>query len=358
MLEKRAHARIQGGLMRLVTFEVHTQLGRFQRLGALHGEYIVDLSFARALMLTRQGYRQAYRLAEAQVPVTLRAFIETGSAALDAATAALQFVSEQAQPTTLSGARGERIAYERNEVRLCTPLPDPGSLRDFLAFEDHAKAGAERRGESLAQVWYEMPIYYKGNPRSLVGPDEDVPWPQYTEKLDYELELACIVGREGRNINEVDAPAFIFGYSILNDFSARDIQRGEMLCRLGPAKGKDFASGLGPCVVTADEIPYPPRLEMAARVNGEVWSRGNSGAMYWSFAAMLAHASREETLYPGDILGSGTLFGGCGLDLNRWLQPGDTIELEVERIGVLRNRVIRQKVSEQRSAIRAQPQRD
>lgn len=327
--------------MRLVTFEVHTQLGRFHRLGALQRDAIVDLHFAYASVLAARGERQPYHWAEAFVPPRMRAFIETGSTALDAAAQGLSFVQEQHSLTTLAGARGERIAYRLDEVRLCPPLPDPGSLRDFLAFEDHAKAGAERRGEQLAKAWYEMPIYYKGNPRTLVGPEEEMLWPAYTEKLDYELELACIIGREGRNINEIEAPAYIFGYSILNDFSARDIQRGEMACRLGPAKGKDFATGLGPCIVTADEIPHPPKLDMTARVNGEVWSRGNSGSIHWTFAAMIAHASREETLYPGDILGSGTLFGGCGLDLGRWLQPGDTIELEVEGIGVLRNRVVR-----------------
>jgi len=327
--------------MRLVTFAVQTQLGRFQRLGAWQNDCIVDLHFASALTLAAREEPQPYRLAEVFVPPTMRAFIEVGATALAAASQALRFVQEQGSPTTLTGARGERIAYRPDEICLCPPLPDPGSLRDFLAFEDHAKAGAERRGEQLAQAWYEMPIYYKGNPRSLVGPDEEVHWPAYTEKLDYELELACIIGREGRNISEAVAPSYIFGYSVLNDFSARDIQRGEMACRLGPAKGKDFATSLGPCIVTTDEIAHPPRLEMTARVNGEVWSRGNSGAIHWTFAAMIAHASREETLYPGDILGSGTLSGGCGLDLNRWLQPGDTVELEIEHIGVLRNRVVR-----------------
>jgi 2-keto-4-pentenoate hydratase/2-oxohepta-3-ene-1,7-dioic acid hydratase in catechol pathway len=215
--------------------------------------------------------------------------------------------------------------------RVLAPLR-PASLRDFLAFEDHAKGGAKRRGEELNPAWYKSPVYYKGNHRSIVGPDQDVVWPTFTEKLDFELELACVLGAGGT----------IFGYTIMNDWSARDVQRDEMAMRLGPAKSKDFATSLGPCIVTADEIDPQKGLAMRARVNGETWCEATSADMHWTFPQMIAHVSDGEDVYPGDVYGSGTPFGGCGLDHDRWLRPNDVVELEVDEIGVLRNRVIRE----------------
>ena len=186
-----------------------------------------------------------------------------------------------------------------------------------------------------------MPVYYKGNHQSIIGPDEDVLWPSFTEKFDYELEVAIIIGKKGRNIPEAKARDYIAGYTIMNDFSARDIQRKEMRVRLGPAKGKDFATAIGPVLVTLDEIGDPYNLKMTARINGELWSDGNSGSIYHSFEKMIAFASLEETLYPGDLIGSGTVGTGCGLELDRWVRPGDMIELEIEKIGVLRSRVMK-----------------
>ncbi|MCP9473430.1 MAG: fumarylacetoacetate hydrolase family protein, partial [Nitrospira sp.] len=184
------------------------------------------------------------------------------------------------------------------------------------------------------------PVYYKGNHRSIIGPEDLLPWPLDTAKLDYELELACIIGRQGRDVSEREAEDYIAGYTIMNDFSARDIQFQEMACRLGPAKGKDFATALGPCLVTRDEIADLGALPMIARVNGEEWSRGRFGTIHWSFSQMIAHVSRGETIYPGDVFGSGTVGGGCGLELDRYLKPGDVVELEIQPIGVLRTRVV------------------
>ncbi|MCL6641108.1 MAG: fumarylacetoacetate hydrolase family protein, partial [Candidatus Rokubacteria bacterium] len=238
------------------------------------------------------------------------------------------------------GPGGEQVRYDPATVRLCAPVPRPASLRDFLAFEAHTRAAFARRGEPVPEAWYRMPVYYKGNHRSIVGPDADVRWPRYTERLDYELELACVIGRRGRDLDEAAAAGVIAGYTVMNDWSARDIQRNEMMVRLGPAKGKDFATSLGPYLVTADELD-PRNLRMVARVNGEVWSEGNSGTSHWTFPQMIAHVSQEEDVFPGDVLGSGTVGGGCGLELDRWLKPGDVVELEIEGIGVLRNRVVR-----------------
>jgi len=226
------------------------------------------------------------------------------------------------------------------DPRLLAPLR-PASMRDFLAFEDHAKAGAARRGEQLNPAWYRTPVYYKGNHRSIAGPGEDVAWPAWSERLDFEMELACVIGARSRDLDAASAERAIFGYTIMNDWSARDVQRDEMAMRLGPAKSKDFSTSLGPCIVTADEIDPRDGLTMTARVNGEVWATANSAAMHWTFPQMIAHVSAGEDVWPCDVYGSGTAFGGCGLDQDRWIRPGDIVELEVERIGVLKNRVVR-----------------
>jgi 2-keto-4-pentenoate hydratase/2-oxohepta-3-ene-1,7-dioic acid hydratase in catechol pathway len=246
-------------------------------------------------------------------------------------------------PAALDAARGFVPSAPRHaigSVRLLAPLR-PASLRDFLAFEDHALGGARRRGEKLNDAWYRIPVYYKGNHREIVGPDEDVSWPDFSELLDFELEIACVVGSRGRDLDLDAATGSIAGYTVMNDWSARDVQREEMAMRLGPAKSKDFATSLGPVLVTADEVDPRDGLGMIARVNGEVWCRASSAGMHWTFPQMISYVSRGETVYPGDAYGSGTPYGGCGLDRDRWLRPGDVVELEVEGIGVLRNAVKR-----------------
>jgi 2-keto-4-pentenoate hydratase/2-oxohepta-3-ene-1,7-dioic acid hydratase in catechol pathway len=265
------------------------------------------------------------------------ALIEGGDSALDLA-------------RELVAAAPEEAMVDRSAVALLAPIPVPPQIRDFLAFEQHltgAFAMAEQltgRHIDIPKVWYQQPIYYKANRFSVVGPDADVRWPAYSQLLDYELELACVVGRPGVDITREEAAGHIFGYTIFNDVSARDTQATEMEGQLGPAKGKDFDTGnvLGPWLVTADEIGDPYDLTMVARVNGEEWSRGHSGTMHHRFEDIIAFLSRSETLHPGEILGSGTVGGGCGLELGRFLNPGDVVELEVERIGVLRNRIIKE----------------
>lgn len=241
-----------------------------------------------------------------------------------------------AEAASVARAAGDDAPVS-GDVRWLCPLDRVASLRDFLAFEDHVKAGAERRGTEVPAYWYEAPVYYKGNPRAVLGPDETCPWPPYTERLDFELELAMIVGSRGRDISIADAPRYTFGFTIFNDFSARDIQAREMSAWLGPAKGKDFANAFGPCIVTADEVGTEPDLEMVCRVNGDEWGRARSSEMHWRWAEMIAHVSAGEDVYPADIYGSGTPGGCCGLDLGRDLDPGDVVELEIEKIGVLRN---------------------
>jgi 2-keto-4-pentenoate hydratase/2-oxohepta-3-ene-1,7-dioic acid hydratase in catechol pathway len=332
--------------MKLVSFQVSTPLGPVVRVGAIHGSGIVDLNMAHVRLLADADEAQPYRLAQAQVPPTMLEFLEGGPSTMSAARHALEHVSRGGD---LQGPQGETIFYTAGEsagrisgVRLLAPIPNPPSLRDFIAFEDHIAATSKKRGQPIPPEWYKAPVYYKGNHRTIIGPDENLPWPLETTKLDYELELACVIGRRGQDVAEQAAPAYIAGYTIMNDFSARDVQFQEMACRLGPAKGKDFGTAIGPCLVTPDEIPDLNALVMIARVNGEIWSQGRFGTIHWSFPQMIAHVSRGETIYPGDLFGSGTVGGGCGLELDRYLKPGDIVELEIQPIGILRNRVVKQ----------------
>jgi len=240
-----------------------------------------------------------------------------------------------------------------NEVLFCPPLV-PTQYRDCLVFEEHLKNGfaeAEKitgRRHEIPDVWYQQPIYYKGNRLSFIGNNQDVLWPNYAEYLDIELELAIIISKDGKNISKAEAPNYIFGYSILNDVSARDAQMIEMAGQLGPAKGKDFDTGniLGPYILTADEVSHPASLNMEARVNGQRWGGGNSSKMHHNFADIIAFISKSETLYSGEVIGSGTVGTGCGLEIGKRLEPNDQFELEIENIGILKNRIIKELIDE------------
>jgi 2-keto-4-pentenoate hydratase/2-oxohepta-3-ene-1,7-dioic acid hydratase in catechol pathway len=233
-------------------------------------------------------------------------------------------------------------AAERRPVegaRLLAPLR-PRSLRDFLAFEGHLKGALGRLGRPIPDEWYEVPAYYKGLPDTVIGPDEEIPWPAWTERLDHELELAAVIGRRCRDVPAGEAGDCIFGYTIWNDVSARDVQARELPIGMGPGKAKDWdgSNVLGPCLVTADELDAAD-LRMRVSVNGELWGEDTTASMHWGFGDMIAYVSRSQTLHPGELLGSGTATGGSGLELDRRLEPGDLVELEVEGIGVLHNRI-------------------
>jgi 2-keto-4-pentenoate hydratase/2-oxohepta-3-ene-1,7-dioic acid hydratase in catechol pathway len=225
------------------------------------------------------------------------------------------------------------------DARLLAPLR-PRSLRDFLAFEGHLKNAYARLGRDIPAEWYDVPAYYKGMPDTVIGPEEEVPWPAWTDKLDHELELAAVIGAGGRDLGVDDAPAAIFGYTIWNDLSARDVQARELPVGMGPGKAKDWdgSNVLGPCIATPDELNLT-RARMQVRVNGELWGEDSPASMHHSFADMIAYVSRGQTLHAGEVLGSGTAAGGSGLELDRWLQEGDVVELEIDGIGVLRNRI-------------------
>ncbi len=201
----------------------------------------------------------------------------------------------------------------------------------------------------MVPEWYEMPVFYYSNPRTVYGPDDVIPYPKYSKALDYELEIACVIGRKGIDVPDESANDYIAGYMVMNDWSARDVQEREMKVGLGPTKGKDFATSLGPYLVTPNEIEdrgvgkdrYD--LQMLARVNGKEYSRGNFKDIYWTFPQMIARASQDVYLYPGEVIGSGTVGRGCILELGpekySWLKTGDVVELEIESLGILRNTV-------------------
>jgi 2-keto-4-pentenoate hydratase/2-oxohepta-3-ene-1,7-dioic acid hydratase in catechol pathway len=274
--------------MKLVTYDA----GQGPRVGVLDGGDVVDAGFDGDMV----------------------AFIERGAVVVDGAGA-------------VAGAR------------LLAPLR-PRSLRDFLAFEGHLKGAYRGLGREIPSEWYEVPAYYKGLPDTVIGPEVEVPWPSFTDQLDHELELAAVIGRRVRDATPETAAHSIFGYTIWNDLSARDVQRQEIPIGLGPGKAKDWdgSNVLGPCLVTADEFDGTA-TRMAVRVNGEVWGGSSTAEMHHSFTDMIVYASRSLTLYPGEVFGSGTAAGGSGLELDRWLQEGDVIELEIEGIGVLRNTI-------------------
>jgi fumarylacetoacetate (FAA) hydrolase len=244
----------------------------------------------------------------------------------------------------------ESIAYRPEEITYYPPLLNPPSFRDFYAFEQHVKTCRSLRNLEMISEWYEFPVFYFSNPNAFLGHKMPLKVPPYTEELDYELEIACIIGKEGNDIQIDEAPDYIAGYSILNDWSARDVQRREMRVGLGPAKGKDFATSLGPYLVTADELEGLEKnkgfdLAMTAKKNDKLLSKGNFSDITYSFAEMIVRASQGVTLYPGDVFGSGTVGTGCILELrpektDGWLKSGDVVELEIEKLGILRTEII------------------
>lgn len=244
------------------------------------------------------------------------------------------------------GDKGNSFSLE--EVSLKAPLPNPKSVRDFMAFENHLVNASKKSGLKIHPEWYNIPVFYFSNHQSIHGPEQPVEIPPNCKKFDYELEIAVIIGKEGKNIKASEAEDYIFGYTIFNDWSARDLQMQEMQVGLGPAKGKDSATSIGPYIVTKDELEKYRTgslydLSMIARVNGEQLSEGNFKDIFYSFHDMIERASSGTTLYPGDIIGSGTVGTGCLLELGEevhpWLQAGDVVELEITGLGVLRNTI-------------------
>lgn len=243
-------------------------------------------------------------------------------------------VREVAAPSMVDwlGGLGREAAgpdHALGDVALLAPVPEPPSVRDFFAFEGHVATGWRLRGGEIPPAWYEAPVFYFSNPASIRGPGEPVARPAATQALDFELEVAAVIGADGE----------IAGFTLMNDWSARDVQRAEMTVGLGPAKGKDFATSLGPWLVTPDELPYEDgrlRVEATVTVNGRELTRTSGAEQHWSWPELVAHAARDTSLRPGDVLGSGTLNRGCLLELGEpWIEPGDVVVLEAEGLGRL-----------------------
>ncbi|WFU13729.1 fumarylacetoacetate hydrolase family protein [Bradyrhizobium sp. CB3481] len=327
--------------MKLATFKSGGQ----EKIGLVHGgdTLLFDLAAAAS---RAGGANPAF--------ASMLALIDAGEGAL-----------EQAAKLFDQHGKDESLSAPVSGAEILAPVPEPRQMRDGMSFPLHilqaprgqlklaararndmaelARIEAEPLGE-LPEVYRRQPIYYITNRFSVRGTNTTVKWPRYSKVMDYELEFGIITKNKGANISAAKAKDHIFGYTIFNDFSARDAQRIEMEGRLGPAKGKSFDGGnvMGPWIVTPDEIGDPYKLKMEARVNGKTRSQGISEGMLFPFEEIIAHVSQDETLMPGEFIGSGTVGNGCGLELGWYLEHGDTIELEVEKIGILKNRVERQ----------------
>jgi 2-keto-4-pentenoate hydratase/2-oxohepta-3-ene-1,7-dioic acid hydratase in catechol pathway len=238
-----------------------------------------------------------------------------------------------------AGAPEGALSRPCGDVTLLAPLR-PRSLRDFLQFKGHLDNAFGRLGREIPDEFYSVPAYYKGMPDTVIGTGAVIPWPSYTDRLDHELELACVIGLAGKDISAANASTHIFGWTIWNDVSARDVQTQELPLGLGPSKAKDWdgSNVIGPCIVTADEVDGSS-IDLVVRVNGEVWGSDNTSHMQHTFDQLIEYASLSQTLHAGDLLGSGTAAGGSGLEMDRWIQPGDVIEMEAQGIGILTNTV-------------------
>jgi 2-keto-4-pentenoate hydratase/2-oxohepta-3-ene-1,7-dioic acid hydratase in catechol pathway len=284
----------------------------------------VDIRAAERLRLQRRGASMAAaaRVARALIPGSLTAALETGDAFQEAA----------------QGARSSDDAFlDLAHAELLAPA-DPPAYRDFMAFEEHFTNTAASRGLKPPPVLFELPASYMGSVQAIIGPGDVVPWPSYTDHFDYELELGIVIARPALNIKPDEALAHVLGVTVLNDFSARDIQRREMEGRLGPSKAKHFATAIGPVITTLDELDLGD-LHMRAWINDELWSDNSSSTITWSVPELIAWAATSEPLAAGTVLGTGTVGGGCGLELGRKLQPSDRVRLEISGIGTLENQV-------------------
>jgi 2-keto-4-pentenoate hydratase/2-oxohepta-3-ene-1,7-dioic acid hydratase in catechol pathway len=329
--------------MKLVTFELSTPVGAVRRSGALlsGGGLVIDLAAAHAARLASDGTSVARALADPTVPSDLLELLQGEDPALEAARAASEHVAESG----VESIAGIRIAHELGDVRLLAPLPRPTSIRSFSLVEQHLLSSIETMKKKLVGVeaslrsippeWYRLTTFYKTTVEEVYGPDDIVPWPALTDFVDYELEIAAVVGRSGRGIAAEDATPYIAGFALYNDWSARDFQQREMSVNLGPGLCKDFASSLGPCLVTPEEFDAQG-ARLTARIDGETWTDTTPGLRV-GFEELVAYTSQVMTLMPGDVLTTGTVAGGSGFEQERWLAQGAEVELEAEGIGILRN---------------------
>jgi fumarylacetoacetate (FAA) hydrolase len=335
--------------MKLVTFRTDAH----DRGGILLGDAVLDLANVFTWHEHREGRRCDAAHVQDRYGKGVLGFIENESVARPAADAAIAAWDRKELPSVFDG---RVLSHALRDVTLRAPLPRPPSMRDGYAFRQHVETARRNRGLEMIPEFDQFPVFYFTNHHGVVGPGDVHVRKAHLDLLDYELEGAVVVGRGGRNLTIAEADEAIFGLTIMNDWSARALQMEEMKLSLGPAKGKDFATSLGPALVTVDELlPRAARserglvfdLEMRASVNGKPLSKGNLKDMTWTFAQILERASYGVSLMPGDVIGSGTCGTGCLLELNGskvtqdlWLRPGDRVVLEIDGIGQLENRVV------------------
>jgi fumarylacetoacetate (FAA) hydrolase len=325
--------------MKFITFTC----GGSERLGILKGNYAIDLNLAFKKANSKVEFELSY------MPDNILDFLKLGQAGIRDVEKIDKWLDDNGQPD-------EIIVHSINAVTLVSPVPRPTSMRDGYAFRQHVESARRNRGLDMIPEFDEIPIFYFTNHQAVTGPGEVVVQPMHMDQLDFELECAIVIGKEGRNIPASKADEYIFGYTIMNDWSARAMQMHEMKLNLGPAKGKDFATSLGPFLATKDELQSKIvegengdryDLTMVTRLNGQEVSRGNTKDMSWTFAQIIERASYGVTLYPGDVIGSGTVGTGCFLELNGskvfnpplWVKDGDVVECEIDLLGNLVNRI-------------------
>lgn len=337
--------------MRLVTFEVRTVLGCFERIGALAHGSIVDLTSAYTDYLAQSGdLNAARRTAVGLIPPDMIGFLEGGGAARAAADAALEHVGNRlkadAEPL---GPAGERLTFATEEIRLLAPVPRPPMIRDGILILDHYRVGMERlfkiaEQDRVPEAAKNLPIFWKPSRAAVAGPSDAIVWPKYSERLDYEFELGMYIGKRGKDIPVERAWEHVAGYTVFNDLGLRDLQPAELSLRMGPAKAKDFATSkvMGPCLVTADEVPNLDGLKLTVKVNGEIWFDGEISGWSFNFAELIAYVSRDEMLEVGDFFGSGPPAHSAGFEIDRWIKPGDVVSCEIDGVGTLSNRIVRE----------------
>jgi fumarylacetoacetate (FAA) hydrolase len=327
--------------MKFVTYT--TYRGEKPRFGFIINENIIDI-MRSSIWLNEHNKDSSFL----SIPTTLKLTLNEWNKNFDKLVKLEQLIADLDYSTLQ--INGKSISIDLNDAHLLPPVPSPTSFRDFYAFEQHVKAARKLRGLDMNPDWYKIPIFYFSNTTSLYGHKEEIPYPKETKELDFELELAVLIANGGKNIDKKDANELIAGYTILNDWSARDLQREEMQMNLGPAKGKDFANSFGPYMVTPDELNNnwendKMNLRMTCHLNDKLISDGNTNDLYHSFPTMIQRASMNVDLKPGDYIGSGTVGTGCILELRPettggWLKRGDTIRLEIDNIGILENTII------------------
>lgn len=329
--------------MRLIQYEITTKLGIFKRLGIQINEKIVDLNLAYVKYLSEEtNEKEIYQLANFRIPPNMLDFLNGENVSYEIATTVKDYIVNYLKSDeNIIGPRKEQIILNPDEVHIIEPLT-PRLIVDFLTFETHFKQGLAMLTD--ISLWKKTPIAYKKNPTSVIGPYEDVILPSsLTKWLDYEIEFAIIIGKKGKDIPEEEAYNYIVGYSVFNDFSARDIELSEIMLRLGPFKSKDFdtAGSFGPCIVTSDELPEHPSLDMVCRVNGVIVQKGNTKDMHWKVNQLISYTSKNQTIYPGTVILSGNPGKVQGIMKKaERLRIDDIVETEIEKIGILNNKII------------------